>query len=724
MHRSHKCTECSLEFTRPSHLARHTASHRPRNERDHLLCPECNRTFFRNDVLLRHLRSVHGQSPLPKSNMRLSCYRCVLKKLKCDRSRPCSSCKQSRTTCQYDKGKPQSPGRKSPVSPSSINSMAVDRMNELAGSTEVSQNESPSASFTEPSDTQQKVLQHEEIPVGNLCQFDTNSCDLPSETSVFPDLTQTGISSGGSPRSTFFPGVMFQENPAFGGFMSGLTNITGMGSSSLDWLDIQLLDSPVNPGIALVDNPLDSVPTSCSPDCSGQDPRGGALPCLPSSNDAAFSHSQISEQPVARTHTAGPAPQQWPFDQSRDQVPCTYQLPPLREVLQTNLRADQDGPKDISQCLINLFLKPRIPDLDETLQDCTILPAVHLVHRSIVCFFSDFDSILPMIHRPSWSLSCCPTVLIASMACMGAMFLNDENAMDRSRTLSKISARMIFWLVSLPPRPHVAIRTKPYNYMPQGDSDSNKYHDITYLIACCLHQIYSLGSGSWQMYQDADRSRGVLVGSLRGMGLLQSRISVETTKPDSQLSIGADLADVQKEWSQWIVQEQEKRVTWSCFEYDCSLCTLTGRRGAVDLSELPSRLPCADALWDAPTALAWRALGSHSPPTLFGASVDVVLRNVLAGRPIPSDISLSSWAKRLCGQIIGRLLWDLKQLDTLSLSGWLGLPHLRSVQNQAKMSLLQSFDNLALSINCPLSTKELIDYKYAFSQIFIVYGLN
>jgi hypothetical protein len=91
----------------------------------------------------------------------------------------------------------------------------------------------------------------------------------------------------------------------------------------------------------------------------------------------------------------------------------------------------------------------------------------------------------------------------------------------------------------------------------------------------------------------------------------------------------------------------------------------------------------------------------------------------MAGRPISSDISLSSWAKRLCGQIIGRLLWDLKQLDTLSLSGWLGLPQLQSVPNQAKISLLQSFDNLTLSINCPLSTKELIDYKYISSYFFL-----
>lgn len=197
------------------------------------------------------------------------------------------------------------------------------------------------------------------------------------------------------------------------------------------------------------------------------------------------------------------------------------------------------------------------------------------------------------------------------------------------------------------------------------------------------------------------------------MGLLQSRISVEATKPEPQLLIGTGLAEVQKEWTQWIIQEQEKRVTWSCFEYDCSLCTLTGRRGAIDLSELPSRLPCAEELWDAPTGMAWRALGLHSP-TSFGASVDVVLRELMAGRPIPSDTSLSSWAKRLCGQIIGRVLWDLKQLDTLSLSGWLGLTPLQSAQNQAKMSLLKSFDNLALGINCPLSTKELIDYKYIF----------
>lgn len=458
---THKCTECSLEFTRPSHLARHTACHRPQNEREHLLCPECDRKFFRKDVLLRHLRSVHGQSPVPKLNIRLSCYRCVHKKLKCDRARPCSSCKQSRATCRYHQGEFHPTGLNSPVSPSSISSIAVNSVDQSTKSTDVLQNESPSASFADPVYAQQQVLQHEELPVGSLYPFGPSSYDPPSDTVGFPDHIHTEITSDGSPHPDLVSGVLLQEeNPAFGGFMSGLTNTIGLGSSSLNWLDIQLLDSPVDPELALLDNPLESATTPCSPDSSLRGFSGGALPCLPSSNDAAFGHIPTTEQPVTKPHTSGPAPQQWPFDQSRDQVPCAYQLPPLREVLQTNLTSAHDGTKGISQCLINLFLKPRFPDLDETLKDCTILPAVHLVQRSIDCFFSDFHSILPMIHRPSWSLSSCPTVLLASMACIGAMFPNDENAMDKSRTLSKISARMIFWLVSLPIWPHMEIRSK------------------------------------------------------------------------------------------------------------------------------------------------------------------------------------------------------------------------------------------------------------------------
>ena len=82
------------------------------------------------------------------------------------------------------------------------------------------------------------------------------------------------------------------------------------------------------------------------------------------------------------------------------------------------------------------------------------------------------------------------------------------------------------------------------------------------------------------------------------MGLLKSRVSAEVEREDVKSTGFNDYPSV--EWLRWKDQEQEKRIAWSSFEYDCSLCTLTSRRGAVDLPELPHLLPCAEPLWDAP----------------------------------------------------------------------------------------------------------------------------
>uniref|UniRef100_A0A093ULZ9 Zinc finger protein klf1 n=1 Tax=Talaromyces marneffei PM1 TaxID=1077442 RepID=A0A093ULZ9_TALMA len=155
----------------------------------------------------------------------------------------------------------------------------------------------------------------------------------------------------------------------------------------------------------------------------------------------------------------------------------------------------------------------------------------------------------------------------------------------------------------------------------------------------------------------------------------------------------------------WIDREREKRVTWASFEYDCSRAALTGRRGAVDLGEFPLRFPCAEALWEAPSAQAWRSLSLHS---YSGISVATALERVMAGRLLPNG--LSSWGKRLCSQIIGRLLSDIKQLEVAYLSKALRLPSLLSVQQQAKLALLEGFENLGRSTENPVSSKELIDH--------------
>ena len=192
------------------------------------------------------------------------------------------------------------------------------------------------------------------------------------------------------------------------------------------------------------------------------------------------------------------------------------------------------------------------------------------------------------------------------------------------------------------------------------------------------------------------------------MGLLKPVSALtEIERDDLQNTFSSD--NIGSEWIRWKDQEQEKRIAWSSFEYDCSLCTLTAKRGAVDLPELPHLLPCAEPLWDAPGAQAWAAIYARLSPTARGASTAKILRNLLAGKGVPED--LPAWSKRLCAQSLGRLLWDIKQLDIMATSDYLKLPSLAAAQRQPKNTMLQGLNTLTESMYVLSSTTELIHYK-------------
>ncbi|KAJ9641667.1 hypothetical protein H2204_002729 [Knufia peltigerae] len=201
------------------------------------------------------------------------------------------------------------------------------------------------------------------------------------------------------------------------------------------------------------------------------------------------------------------------------------------------------------------------------------------------------------------------------------------------------------------------------------------------------------------------------------MGILKSRVSTEVE--DEDIRDALTVANATNEWLRWKDQEEEKRIAWSVFEYDCSLCTLTSKRGAVDLTELPSHLPCAEPLWDAPSAQAWNALHSRVSLTARGAPTSRILRNLLAGKEVPLD--LPAWSKRLCAQYIGRLLWDLKQLDIMATNEYLKLPSMSAAQQHTKSMLLHGLNTICESMYSPATTAELIHYNADEAMDLIVH---
>lgn len=200
-----------------------------------------------------------------------------------------------------------------------------------------------------------------------------------------------------------------------------------------------------------------------------------------------------------------------------------------------------------------------------------------------------------------------------------------------------------------------------------------------------------------------------MIGGLRGIGLLNPRSSITLSQDHEAIRGSEDDHVLTKDWKNWIKMESGRRASWAAFEYDCSLCTLTSRRGIVDLSELPSELPCPESMWNATSARAWFALMSRLGQDDSRPNLSKVLKQALAGRELPS--SLGSWAKRLCAQVIGRLLWDLWQIEVVAMPEYLGLGSIVAAHQDTKRSLLKGLNNLVESLSSPSSTSDLTSYK-------------
>ncbi|EHK17818.1 uncharacterized protein TRIVIDRAFT_123833, partial [Trichoderma virens Gv29-8] len=459
-------------------------------------------------------------------------------------------------------------------------------------------------------------------------------------------------------------------------------------TTGLDWLSVDMpsfgLNSEPWPVAGISNNPHIRSPTTSNQ--SGLDTER-----IPSSQ---FYQPVSPPTAIGRTRASANSPnlhplessyagQSWPFDQTRDSPPHRYSLPPLREILK-NPSGNQNKRLD---SLISFLSDGYLPNLS-LVKDSNASQVFGDLHRLLDLYFSRFHDIQPIIHRPTWNMFSCPTVLLTSMACVGALLSDDEQDIELSWMLSEICLPMISWL---------------------GAADGGNYRDISYLNALCLHQIYSLGSGNRQLYQNADRSRGVLIGSLRGMGLLGSSSwgIMDDTQDSTELpEVEHDMGLLHRHWLSWISQEHERRAAWAAFEYDCSLCTLTSRRGAIDLSELPRKLPCNESLWSATSAQAWLALRSHLNITPI---LSDTLKAIFSGKQINN--SLGTWARRLCSQVIGRLLWDFKQLEVVGMPEHFGLPSLLGAHQQSKRLLLRSLNHLLDSMASPSNTPELISYN-------------
>lgn len=412
----------------------------------------------------------------------------------------------------------------------------------------------------------------------------------------------------------------------------------------------------------------------------------------------------------------------WGWQSSREKLERRVTLPPLRQILEeltpqaptvtqayspANVNKDESWIDDrILNDMVSLLSIP-VERFPYESADMSKFPSKTMIDSFIKIYFEQFHSILPMIHKPTFSTGTCPTIVLVAMASIGASYSHLEGAKMFADSLSELCKRTLTWMVIMYGLPFLLwILT----CIIQAEHNPEYPHSDFFLMASCLQSVYALGSGSHRLYDCADVSRSALIGSARRIGLFSGRVSPPSSSPGSapgspnpKTTRDEDNCNekeaIEVRWRRWYVKEKLRRLAWSIFEYDCSFSTLSNRRGAITLNDISTRMPCAEALWQAPTAQAWGALlesGVLPPGAEKGTPFYPTLRDVISGKMSPEN--LTSWGRRLCAQAIGRILWDFKELEESVLSegssagndGGLGLPMLSPGLKPAKEKLLKS----------------------------------
>jgi hypothetical protein len=227
-----------------------------------------------------------------------------------------------------------------------------------------------------------------------------------------------------------------------------LPTMMNLGSGGLDWLDFQLQEPIMQQEPSFMTSTTHHVIPLIDPNIGNSQGYGYNTVGLQLHDPGAVSVDNSENFTTNVNCQPLPTSQQWPFDQDRERFPTRCQLPPLRDILHGSVSSAYGRNVDALEELVQLLSVPYIPKPDNSSYGVTRLAAFYLMKEAIDRFFADFHPILPILHIPTWNLFKCPTVLLASMACIGAMLRDDQDSFEESKAFSEICTRMIFWLVS------------------------------------------------------------------------------------------------------------------------------------------------------------------------------------------------------------------------------------------------------------------------------------
>jgi hypothetical protein len=273
-----------------------------------------------------------------------------------------------------------------------------------------------------------------------------HSIDMISpEMGSFPTTSPTNAGTDFSQPMAQFEGYL----PGDFSFMpsNSAPRIVGMVEGGVDWLNLEF-DSPNNGDLQAQYQSSGIPPAYSQPAMSAgmeEALQNRALQVM--SAQLMPIRNQESKGPTAQSSEPQGTAQQWPFDHTRNPETQKCRLPPLRDILHGTVLSNEPDNGAIVKSLIQLMSSSYLPEVDVS-QDVSMMSAMELLKNSLELYFTEFHAVLPLVHVPTFQMTKVPTVTLAAMACIGAMYSDEQQGTEQSWSLSEICIQMIAYLVS------------------------------------------------------------------------------------------------------------------------------------------------------------------------------------------------------------------------------------------------------------------------------------
>ncbi|KAF2222285.1 hypothetical protein BDZ85DRAFT_263380 [Elsinoe ampelina] len=263
-----------------------------------------------------------------------------------------------------------------------------------------------------------------------------------------------------------------------------------------------------------------------------------------------------------------------------------------------------------------------------------VLPSRHALTRYLTAWFSGFHSHLPFIHEPTYRPSRSPIELTLAMCSVGAQYCFERRNAERLFHASKavMYERLARESHSLGPY------TKPLASSRRRNSSSPVFAPERcgpWTLLDLAKTIFALvGFATWEradLLQEAFALRGLLVASLRDLGLEEERQPITSSSSKSAM------------WDQWVRRESARRTKLMIFCYLNVHSVAYNSHPLLWSSEVHLQLPCLTQDWQARTASQWAGLqrDGKSEQMYLQQALSLLLAgddNVHKVDPIPSPL--------------------------------------------------------------------------------------